>query len=290
MKRWILFLIAIALGIFLISGEGKKPKGFSLERTLSHRAYDPRWQMHALSDEQSCVVTEALCQPYHFFNRGGQCSVFFSDDGKYVLKFLMKRLYTSPKWLDKIPFLTSYKEKKRLKKEDKLTRDFSSYQLAYESLADDTATLYLHLNPSSHLPTLKLFDHKKNTIEIDLNRFDFILQKRTALFPDALLAMIENKDLSSAKEAIDSLIDLVGRLTSQGIYDRDPSLMTNCGLLGTKAVKIDIGGFIQKENLPQDISQELKRTAAPLQKWLEKRDPELANYLKSVLENYEKMD
>jgi hypothetical protein len=289
MKRWTYCLIALALSIFLLRGEGKKPKGFSLERTLSHRAYDPRWEMHALNEHDYLEIAQALSQSYHFFNRGGQCSVFFSEDGKYVLKFLMKRLYTTPTWLDSAPFLTGYKEKKRLKKEDKLTRDFSSYQLAYDKLAEDTATLYLHLNPTTEMPQLKLTDHKKRVLEIDLNAFDFILQKRTALFPDALSQMIQNNDRVSAKLAIDSLIDLVAHFSSQGIYDRDPSLLTNCGLLGTKAVKIDIGSFLQKEPMetPDAIAQELERTTAPLQRWLEMRDPELSTYLKTTIEGYE---
>ena len=282
MKKGFIGLILAIVCFLALNYEGKKPKGFSPDRILHNEAFDPSWEMRPLTTGEASTATEALGQTYRFYNRGGQCAVFFSEDGRYVLKFFMKRLYTVPLWLDKFPFLSAYRKKKRAKKKDKLERDFLSYQIAFEELPEETASVYVHLNPTSDLPSLHVIDHRDHSHTIDLNTTPFILQKRAALIPDLILSLLASNDREGVKRVIDQLIQLISTCSQKGIYDRDPSLFTNCGWIGENPVKIDTGSFIRKESI--DAKEEMLRIATPLRALLQACDPDLCAYLDTQCE------
>jgi hypothetical protein len=293
MKKSIAFLLCIAacVGIYYYAAQRsdfKKADGFSLSRVSHGRNYNPLWETRALTPQEKREVDTALSQPYRYFGCGGQSFVFFSADDRYVLK-LFKDRYTPPGWLNFIPvpyLFDRYKEKKRHKKADKLKRDFTSYQIAFEELFEHTGVIYIHLNPSSHLKSLKIHDLLNHEHSVDLNSYDFILQKKGELLYPAIQALMQANELTKAEQTIDSLLNFIAFRCQKGVHDRDPNFLTNCGVRGGHAMKIDVGSFIHLESMkdPAIYQSELKRISAPFHEWLAGKYPELCRYFEARVE------
>ena len=71
-------------------------KGFTITGISSNRPFNPAWQTRSLLPAEQEELNTALSQKYQYFNRGGQCYVFLSADGNYVIKFLSNRRTQSP--------------------------------------------------------------------------------------------------------------------------------------------------------------------------------------------------
>ena len=290
------FFLALVLGYFFFTSyKLKKNDTFSIEAISSNRPFDPAWEVRPLSPRELTEIDLALSQPYRYFGKGGQCYAFFSEDGKYVLKFFKQRLYKAPswhKWLA-VPFLFDrYKEKKKLRREKKKIRDFFSYKTAFEDLQEISGVLYTHLNPTDHLKkSVTLIDLLQKEHHLDLNQFNFILQKRGEMVYPQILRLLENKQKEQAKKIIDQILDLVVLRCQKGYEDWDPQILTNCGLLETQAMKIDVGRFIYNESMktPICLQQELDRIFKPFQAWLSEQDEELASYCDLKVQSYQKV-
>lgn len=285
---------ALALAALYVSLSNfceKRTDTFTIGAISSNRPFDPAWQTHPLSSDEKSEMDLALSQKYRYFGKGGQCYAFFSEDGKYVIKFFKQKCYKIPLWHHFIPIpfvFDRYKEKKRLKRLDKIQRDFFSYKVAFEDLQDITGLLYVHLNQTQDLKrSVAIIDLLNIEHRLDLDKFDFILQRRADMIYPTLARLIEEKDSDHSKQIIDQVVNLIVHRCKKGYEDWDPNVRTNCGLLNDRVIKIDVGRFIANENMKSKemCRSELVRITSPFKEWLKNKDPDLAAYCDDAVAN-----
>jgi hypothetical protein len=238
---------------------------------------------------ESAELTEALSQPYSYFGRGGQAYAFFSEDGKYVIKLFKQRLFR-PSLLLKLNPIGPMRNKRIAKRIDKWRRDFFSYKVAYTELQDETGILYTHLNPTHYLKKdLSITDRLGIQHKIDLDKFDFIVQKRAERVYDRIDRLIHTGNIEGAKQAIAGVFKLIDTRAKKGFRDRDPNIRTNCGFVDNRAVKIDVGRFVRCEEMqdPEFRKQELKSITAPFETWIQHTHPSLLRDFKELKEAYD---
>ncbi len=263
--------------------------GFTLNAISSSRPYNPAFDTRALKTEEKEELAIAFEQPYRYIGCGGQSFIFLSQDEKYVIKFFKQRVFTVPLWIRYFPIpyvLDRYRAKKTWHRQDKIQRDFASYKIAFEELQEETGVLFIHLNPTQDLQKkLTLIDKLKIRHTIDLDKMDFIVQRKADLVFDRINALMKNGNLSEAKRHIDAIVELILNRCDKGYHDRDPNIRTNCGFLGEKAIKIDVGRLMKKEDSRTANSKwrELQRITGPFETWLQDSYPELGAYLSEKL-------
>lgn len=200
------------------------------------------------------TVRPALNQPFYYLNTGGQAFAFVSQDGKYVLKCIKNHLRSPHYWALTFPWpnplrtaCLNYLNKKLTKR----TRDFTSYQLAASFLQEESALLCVHLNPTDCFhTTLRLVDKLHITHGIPLDKTEFILQKRATPLHLYLDQAMAEGQVDLAKTALRATLDLLNRSHAKGIYDEDPKLHTNIGILDGAAIFIDVGRLTRSRKPP----------------------------------------
>lgn len=287
MMKWLLAFCIAFYGIALFCE--KQTDDFSLAYIQSDLLPCPEWETHSPSPE----VKHVLSQSFHYLGCGGQAYAFVSDDNQYVIKFFKQRDFRKPhRLLLSLPrpgILELARLHKYTKALSKLRRDFSSYKLAYEALPEESGLVYVHLNKGSDLKqSLAITDKLGITHTIDLDNVEFVLQKKASpLFP-RIQTQMEHGDLAGAKQTIHAIVEvLVGRC-QKGIFDEDPRLHNNMGVIGTSAMFIDVGRFVRdpQRTHPETYKEDLKHiTGKRLKPWLEENYPELSAYLDEKIEN-----
>lgn len=266
----------------------KQTSGFSLSKII------PRHQLcgKGLEGLQLSEVESILSQPFYFLGRGGQCYVFESEDKTVVIKFFKQHHMQFLNWLENIKLfgpLDAFRNK-ILHKHHHQSESFffQSCQLAYEKLKEHTGMIYLHLNRTDCFKQkLLIVDKLGIKHHLDPNEINFALQKKAVLSHRKFRKLIRESNIETAKRCIDSILDLITERCKQGIKDRDPNFRTNIGFLGEEAIEIDIGSYQYDEQLSFDYGKEVIDQTQKFRKWLERRNKELANYLKEKLENTE---
>ncbi len=255
--KWVVRLLIFVLCFYGTARFCKKQTGsFTISRITSNIPFHPEWEV-----DNNTEIKEILSQPYRFLGKGAQSFVFASDDGKYVIKFFRHH---------------------HLKKNSKLAKDFGSYKLAFDRLRNETGLLYLHLNKTTNLhQTLDLVDKIGIHHPIDLDQYEFLVQKRAVLSYEALAQWIAEGKINEAKEALTGLVQLLSTRSKMGIHDKDPDLNTNFGFIGTQPIQFDIGRFKLRETATDP--NELVRITDNLHQWLMQRVPELDEHLKEEL-------
>lgn len=206
MIRW------IALALFFLVGALVEPLtwGFSLHRhhLPPHHTYLGDFPLK-LSDQTWTLKAQ-----------GGQSYVFISEDGSYVLKLFKDQ----PRpWLQ----LPSY----RAKKNKKLLRTLTGYQLIYDRCPDLSGIVCL--NTPSSIPAT-LIDRLGIHHTVDLRSYLFVLQRKAEpVRPPTTPA--EKESLLSATT------HLLQTLSSHQLQDHDPRLHLNLGLLEGRLILIDPG-------------------------------------------------
>lgn len=262
----------------------KQTDTFTIAAISSCRPFESKWQTRPLTSEEKEEMDQALNQKFRYFGRGGQCYAFFSEDGNYVIKFFKQRVYKIPLWHHFIPIpfvFDRYKEKKRWKRQDKIERDFFSYKVAFEELQEMTGVLYVHLNQTDDLKRkICIVDLLNIEHQLDLDQFDFILQRRAEMIYPKIALHVKNNQLGQAKQIIDQIVSQIVARCNLGYEDWDPNVRTNCGLLKDRVIKIDVGRFIKNEQMKteQMCRSELIRITTPFKDWLGTQSPELASY------------
>jgi hypothetical protein len=219
-----------------------------------------------------------------------------SDDGKYVLKLFKFYHLQSPEWLLSIPlpqFAARYRNELVRRRKDRIVLTLNSYKIASERLQPECGLIYTQILPSTafSLPaTLK--DANGRVYTVDLAQYGFTVQKKISLVLPSLEQWIQNGQIDTAKNAIDSLVSLITSRSRKGVQDLDPDLHKNAGLIGTCAVHIDIGSFFLNPDIcsPEEIRRDSRKIFSSLHAWLKKRSPELTDHLESRLSTPETMD
>ncbi|MGH2611499.1 MAG: hypothetical protein ACRDFB_00445, partial [Rhabdochlamydiaceae bacterium] len=160
--------------------------------------------------------------------------------------------------------------------------------LGFNELPRETALLYIHLNKTDHFKkTVTLIDRLNLEHKIDLDTTNFILQKRAELVTDTINAQTAAHDVESAQKTISSVIDLIVHRCKLGYGDQDPKIITNCGILEERAIKIDVGRFYHDNRMknPLFYKPELFHLTRPFRKWLMQHHPELVSHLDTEVQN-----
>ena len=269
----------------------KETHGFSLSAIRSDRPFNPEWETHPLTSIEQEELAKAIKQPYYSFgSAGGQSFVFFSEDQQYVIKFFKQRFFNVPLWIRITPLPTifkPYRDKKTFNRMQKLRRDFASYKMAFDHLQSETGLIYVHLNRTDNLnKTLAILDPLNIEHKINLDEYDFIIQKKAEPIYDRIGRTMFNGQRDEAMKAISSTLDLLIAYSSKGFFDRDPNIRTNCGLLGDSPVLIDIGKIMRDERMasPLQYQQTVREICEPFTDWLQSAYPELVPYLKNELD------
>jgi len=261
--RLLLFVLAFAAAAAFCR---RQTDGFTIASVTSDLPYNPHWESSPLTNRS------ILDQPFSYLGKGAQAYVFASEDGNYVLK-LFRHDHMRPRiWSF---FLDRPGDRRR---QAKLQESFSSYKIAADSFREESGLVFLHLNKTNNLrKKLRIIDKIGVLHELDADGMEFLVQKKASLLYPTLEQWMASGKLEESKALLASLVLLLKSRQAKGIGDKDPNLETNFGVLGGKAVQIDIGRFRREES--PDARGELLRTADPLHRRLAERYPELDIYL-----------
>jgi hypothetical protein len=260
--KFVLKLLLFVVCFFSVGRFCKKQTdGFTVASTQFDLPRNPDWA--------TLERAVGLEQKFTYLGRGAQSYVFASEDGQYVLKLFRKR----------------YLRKSR--REAKLVKEFNSYKLAYDVLRKETALVYLHLNKTTHLrQKITLVDRLGIEHPLDADQTYFLVQKKAELLYPGLEKLAREEKIEAAKEALTRLVGLLVTRCQKGIFDKDPDLNTNFGLLKEEPVQIDIGRF-KKDLARADANvyrEEVRRVTDHLHQWLMVRYPELDDHLRKKLD------
>jgi hypothetical protein len=278
--KWIIKLAIFICCFFITARFCKTETGkFTVLRITSNLTYHPEWETSPLSPAQESEVKNLLNQPYTYLSKGVQSFVFASEDGQYVIKFFRHDHLALPFWSKFLP----RKDPKLAKKNRKLGKDFLSYKIAYEILKKETGLVFLHLNKTKNFnQTLDLVDKLKIHHPINLDNYEFLIQKRASLLYTALDQMIEENRVEDAKATLTKLVQLLAYRAQQGVSDKDPDLNTNFGVIGIDPIQIDVGRF-RKGPVRLD-KNEIIRITDHLHQHLMVKCPELDLHLKTQIQ------
>ncbi len=287
----ILFLItAVGSGILAKQFCYKKTDGFAHYKILSSLSFNEDWEVPPPSAEEAQSLSQILDQPFYYLAKGAQSYVFVSKDGETVIKFFRIYHLSPPLWLKALclpQLLQPYKISKMLQKRRELSKDFESYKIAFQEMKEETGLIHLHLNKTSHLKKhLRIYDKIGIAYDLDMDKMEFLVQKKAKLVYPAIDALMKNEGIDSAKEAISALVQLLASRCEKGIFDKDPDLNTNFGFLKTKPVQIDIGrfSFETAPKSPAVYSQEIIRITDNFRQWLDSKYPPLSEHLLSEIQ------
>lgn len=286
MKRFyqlaFIFLFSSFLGITCISMLVRKP-GFTLSKIRSSTPYDPQWDI-PISLEELSEVQAILSQKFTYLASGNHCYTFVSDDGDYVIKFFKQKQITPKSWKKYLPIAgCGIIQENRKKYREK---SYSSYVIAATKLKSETGTMYLHLTKSPHFShNLLLIDQHGKSHSINLNKAEFLLQKRAEIGFSYLDRILAEAKIEEAALAIDSLFALVAIRCSLGILDDDCQLWKNFGFREGKAIEVDIGEF--RYGSPEEVvlEQEMVTISDQMGHWINEHYPAYSFLITEALHN-----
>ena len=261
-----------------------KTDGFKIANIFDNLPYNANWEV------KNPPLIEGMDQKFSYLASGGQAYAFVSEDGKYVLKFFKHHLRRASPLVRYLPLPSSWRKKRSLhiqKRRKKLIRDFNSYKLAMENLRQETSLLYVQLNNSSSLDqTVTIVDKLGIEHNIPLDKVGFVLQEKAELAFPHLLQLVQKDQIMKAKEAIDSILDLIISRCEKGIYDEDARIHRNFGFIGNKAILIDVGRLkLDPSRKDQQVQkQDLYKITRSLRLYLKDICPQLADYLQETLD------
>lgn len=264
--------------------------GFMVSNITSENTFDPRWETHPLAVNELHAIQTILKQDFRYLGKGCQSYVFASQDGQYVLKFFKYQRLRPREWikyLDFIPFVEEYYENKLDFKRRKMEVFFRSWKIAFDKAQEETGVVYVHLNKTDYLKTeLKIFDKMGFEHRLNLDDFEFMIQKRGSMLCDVINQYMAAGDQSKAESMLENLVRRIIAQYQRGVADNDHALMQNTGVVGGVPMHIDVGQFVYEDQVkdPQFYMQELYTKTYKFRIWLKKKHPELAEQFDSYLQ------
>ncbi len=271
MKRFWIFSCILSIFIIPISSLLIRKSGFTLSKISSSSPYDPQWEF-PISVQQLSEIEAMLSQKFTYLASGNHCYTFASEDGEYVIKFFKQKQITPITWKDYLPIAS----REAIRKNRKELRDkmYGSYVIAATKLRQQTGTIYLHLTKSRQFSRkLLLVDQHDKQHYIDLNKAEFLIQKRAQIGYSYLDQMLAQTNIEKAAFAIDSLFSLVATRCNLGILDEDCQLWKNFGFREGRAVEVDIGEFRYDSSKTILLDAEVNRIAEQLSDWMNRYYP-----------------
>ena len=240
----------------------------------------PNAQESFASDEVLTIIS----QPFRYLDKGRQCFVFASEDGRYVLKLFNQSYFQMP-WYSFLCFA------KELQKRSKRRTFFeSSYEIAFKEFGEEI--VHLHMGPSHHLPTKQMQGPAHDSFVINLNEVPFILQRRGQPFYAGLEWVYQKEGMQGLYREIDAFISQIAKRISKHIADADVDVEHNWGYVDGKIFHLDPGRLYRDASLalPMRQNEEGHIATSRFAKWLkEKHYEEALQYLENRLSVPEKL-
>lgn len=251
-------------------------KDFKIPPIHSDIHFNPNWEMSCPKEE----LLKILGQPFFYYSKGNQVSVFLSEDKKYVLKLFRYKTSLFPV-LQRLKNLFKVTAKPRNPFWVKTEKTLNAAYLACNDGKDFTGALYCHLNLSKEpfLPKATLqIKHRKMELFLDHTRF--VLQKRAESFKETLLKA--KNDPQKMREYIDSFVFLIINRAAINIRNSDPNIAPNFGFLNGQAVEIDFGNYHKVARTKAEQIAEILQFMKRLEELLSKYAPEYVEYAKQL--------
>lgn len=289
-----IFSISLGISLTILVGViyllNRNPPGFSLDKICSTFEPSRRWEVGKISEADKQEIHKILLQDFNYLGSGEECIAFLSADGKYVLKFFRTKQLTPKNWLKLIPLpgLEQYRFKKIDKRILRHQELFSSYKMAYEDLKEETGLIFIHLNKTKDLKMrIRLYDRMRRHYRINLDDYEFVLQKKGQLIYDRITALMQKGNQEGALEAINTLVKHVVKQCKKGYIDKDIEINPNYGFVGDKVIHFDVGRIIRDEEAkrPSHYQREVLRVGEKIEEWLEIQYPSLLPGLEEILDN-----
>lgn len=246
-----------------------------------------------INEEQRKELQEILQQKFHYLGKGCQFYAFESDDKQYVLKFFKQKHLRPFTWLNTIPMTKKWRlacDIKIERRKERAEKLFSSCQLAYDELSEETGVIYVHLDPQKeelHREVV-LVDKLGLRHAVDIDHYEFVLQRK-ALPAAQVLLNVHDDELLQAK--IKQLVDLVIRRCEKDIIDTDKSFVQNVAFYADKdqGIIVDIGQLIKspKPLTLKEIQQDVQKRLWNLRVWSLDHMPQLTRYIDEEMSKYQ---
>lgn len=269
-------------GLFFIT----RTSGFNVDKILSRLAYNANWEIDPISEGQrEALIQEVFPQTYYYLASGNQCYAFISEDRRYILKFFKMQSLFPKGWLNGFPFSLLQKIGFKNEKNNQLfsERIFASYKDAYQSLREETGLMYIHFNKSREFrSTVILIDAKGKRHSLDLDKVEFVVQKRAQRIFDHLNALFEEGKIEDMKISIRSFLQLIAVRCEKGFVDQDLSIRNNFGFVtNEEAIQFDCATLTRDSSMkyPLNFRHEIMQVAERLDLWAQEYCPELTLFI-----------
>lgn len=290
------FVLCLSLGIWgIIFSYNRITDGFSLHEIRSSLVYDSSHDIEPLSVAQKAALHQILSQPFRYIGKGCQFYAFESEDKQAVLKFFKHKHLRPLTWLHSLPMTKKMRQKSDEKiklREERIQNLFSSCQLAYEELSEETGVLFLHLNRTPILyQEVILIDKIGLKHRIRLDDYEYVLQKKAIHVGPTLSKLLEQHQEEELRSKIHQLAALVVLRCEKGIRDRDRSFVQNIAFCEgeERAVFVDIGQFFKDEKVKraEETQKDLLRRLNSLRCWAAERNPALIPFVDDEIALYQ---
>ena len=275
---YFLALIGLSVGLHIFCQ--KQTHGFRPYLILSNLPNDPRWEVPPLAPEEQKNIDQLLDQPFTFLGSGGWCFAFLGQDQKTVLKFYrhshllptsiakefsFKKLFLeSDPWPSNISYFQEF--------------NFKSCMLLYAHAKERSGILYVHINKTQGKhKAVTLIDNIGIHHVIDLDKTEFIVQKKADLLFPHLHRLSKQQKTDEAKRSLDDFLNCLLTLCKNGIRDYDRSLRNNFGFTEDGAITLDLSSFGFDETIknPGHYKKEMVNKTQRLSRFLRKYHPAL---------------
>ncbi|MDX8430735.1 MAG: hypothetical protein SNF33_02880 [Candidatus Algichlamydia australiensis] len=279
------------IGLFALFTTGcAKKEGFAVRKITSSHAPNEKWETEAISGDQLEELKTLFDEPFYYLAKGCQSYAFVSADGKTVLKFFRQRRLGRHTWQNALPLPHSLMKGYAKKFEEGLAqreKEFSGYKEAFENLRDETGLVYLHLNPTHELLNKKvtLYYKNKRVDVIDIDKFEFVLQKRAILGFDHLEDLMKRGEQRRALNSICSFVNLIINRCQKGYADYDQQFSKNFGFINDQAIEIDIG-YLEKDPSMKSADKcqtEVESVTEWVLNWFYENHPETLPRVKEII-------
>ena len=249
--------------------------GFYEHRIVTNLPNRDDWEVNVLPPK------EALSQNYHYLGCGGQSFVFESEDHQFVLKFFKHHRWKKDRYLFR---LQNMEERVECREQTLMSAVY-----ALQFCQNESRVEYAHLNRgTSDLPVVTFIDRVRRKHRLDLNQYQFIIQRKGITLQERLVSRKARGDLEGAKEDVRSSLELLAYCHHKGIKNKDPYMPRNFGFVDDKPVVIDSGALCPyPENRPQKIPEkDLRKAVARLLQWTDKNYPPLSHEIHEWIKLY----
>jgi hypothetical protein len=245
-----------------------------------------------VSDTESRKLREILSQPFHYLDEGGQSYVFVSEDNQYILKLFKYHRFRTPWFISYLPdasVFSNFKQNYIDRREKKLRAVLKGHQIAYSLNRENSGLYFVQLIPSRSNSKVVILESNGGKRNVDLGKTSFVLQAKGEIVSEVFYRLLSAKDVDTVKQKCRQILDLYKSEYLKGIYDTDHGVMHNIGFVNDKPLHIDVGNFVEVDEMKDDPhfwSKDLEKVARKMQEWVEKNFPEYSQEISDELQAF----